>query len=148
METFSALLAICAEIHRGPVNSPHKGQWRGAWVFSLICTRINGWVNNGEAGDLRHHRAHFDVIVMYVFNVCVCVCVWRWWLGWCGVGVGVEGASTMELRVMWHRNRCAYIHSETNMNCFNKCWWYPTFPCIPCITSLSAHGWTNIPPDS
>ena len=24
----------------------------------------NGWVNNREAGDLRHHRAHFNVIVM------------------------------------------------------------------------------------
>ena len=58
-------------IHRSPVNSPHKGQWRGALMFSLICTQINGWVNNGEAGDLRRHRAHCDVIVMasqsYVF---------------------------------------------------------------------------------
>ena len=51
-------------IHRSQVNSPHKGQWRGALMFSLICTRINGWVNNGEAGDLRHHRGHYDVIVM------------------------------------------------------------------------------------
>ena len=51
-------------IHRSPVNSPHKGQWRGALMFSLICDRINGWVNNGEAGDLRRHRAHYDVIVM------------------------------------------------------------------------------------
>ena len=25
----------------------------------------NGWVNDGEAGDLRRHRAHYDVIVMY-----------------------------------------------------------------------------------
>ena len=25
---------------------------------------INGWVNNREAGDLRRHRAHYDVIVM------------------------------------------------------------------------------------
>ena len=53
-------------IHRSPVNSPHKGQWREALVFSLICTQINGWVNNGEAGDLRRHRAHYDVNVMYV----------------------------------------------------------------------------------
>ena len=51
-------------IHRSPVNSPHKGQWRGALMFSLICARINSWVNNGEAGDLRRHRGHFDVIVM------------------------------------------------------------------------------------
>ena len=51
-------------IHRGPVNSPHKGQWRGALTFSLISARINGWVNNGEAGDLIRHRAHYDVTVM------------------------------------------------------------------------------------
>ena len=51
-------------IHRSPVNSPHKGQWRGALIFSLICVWINGWVNNREAGDLRWHRAHYDVIVM------------------------------------------------------------------------------------
>ena len=51
-------------IHRSPVNSPHKGQWRGALMFSLICVWINGWVNNREAGDLRRHRAHYDVIVM------------------------------------------------------------------------------------
>ena len=51
-------------IHWSPVNSPHKGQWRGALMFTLICARINGWVNNGEAGDLRRHRAHYDVIVM------------------------------------------------------------------------------------
>ena len=37
-------------IHRSPVNSPHKGQWRGALMFSLICTRINGWVNNHMIG--------------------------------------------------------------------------------------------------
>ena len=49
---------------RSPMNSPHKGQWRGAFMFSLICVWINGWVNNGEAGDLRHYRAHYDVTVI------------------------------------------------------------------------------------
>ena len=52
------------DIHRSPVNSPHNGQWRGALMFSLICTWINGWVNNIEVGDLRRHRAHHDVIVV------------------------------------------------------------------------------------
>ena len=46
-----------------PVNSPHKGQCRGALVFCLICVWINGWVNNRKAGDLRRHRGHYDVIV-------------------------------------------------------------------------------------
>ena len=47
-----------------PVNSPHKGHWRGALMFSLICVWINGLVNNREAADLRHYRAHCDVTVM------------------------------------------------------------------------------------
>ena len=51
-------------IHRSPVNSPNKGQWRGALMFSLIWAWINAWVNNHEAGDLRRHSAHYDVIVM------------------------------------------------------------------------------------
>ena len=51
-------------IHRSPVNSPHKGQWRGALMFTLICAQNNGWVNNREACDLRRYRAHYDVIVM------------------------------------------------------------------------------------
>ena len=52
-------------IHRWPVNSPHKGQWHGALMFCLICAWTNGWVNNGDAGDLRRHRAHFYVTVMH-----------------------------------------------------------------------------------
>ena len=55
-------------IHRSPVNSLHKGQWRGAWMFSSICAWINGWVNNREAGDLRRHRTHYDVTVIYQEN--------------------------------------------------------------------------------
>ena len=43
---------------------PHKGQWRGALMFSLICVWINGWVNNGGAGDLRRNRTHYDVSEM------------------------------------------------------------------------------------
>ena len=52
------------EIHRLPVNPPHKGQWRGALMFSLIYAWINGLANNHEAGDLRRHHAHYDVTVM------------------------------------------------------------------------------------
>ena len=62
METFSALLAICAG--NSPGNSLHKGQRRGALMFSLICVWINDWVNNREVGDLRRYRAHYDFIVM------------------------------------------------------------------------------------
>ena len=55
-------------IHWSPVNSPHKGQWCGALMFSLICAWINEWVNDREAGDLRRHSAHYDVIVMIIYR--------------------------------------------------------------------------------
>ena len=64
METFSRYWPFVRGIHRSLVNSPHKGQWRGALMFSFICVWINGWVNNREAGNLRCYRAHYDVIVM------------------------------------------------------------------------------------
>ena len=76
METFSAFLTICAG------NSPHKGQWRGALMFSLIYAWINGWVNNREAGELRRHRAHYDVTVMRTSDLISSV-FWRicWRIG-------------------------------------------------------------------
>ena len=55
-------------IHRSPVNSPHKGQWHGALMFSLVCVWINDWVNSREAGDVRRYRTHYDVIVMCFCN--------------------------------------------------------------------------------
>ena len=64
METFSALLALCAGNSPVPVNSPHKGQWLGALMFSFIYAWINDWVNNREAGDLRRQDGHYDLIVM------------------------------------------------------------------------------------
>ena len=69
METLSALLAICAG------NSPVPGEfkWCGALMFSLICTQINGWVNNRGAGDLRRHRTHYDVTVMFVDYIHTCM---------------------------------------------------------------------------
>ena len=65
MQTFSALLAICAG------NSPVNGEFPATLMFSLICAWINGWINNGEAGDLRRHLAHYDVTVMMSLWRCV-----------------------------------------------------------------------------
>ena len=79
METCSASLAFVRGIyrwlqgiHRSPVNSPQTDQWCGALMFSLICARTNGWVNKQDAGDLRGHHAHYDVIVMW----CRIVILW------------------------------------------------------------------------
>ena len=73
-------------IHRSPVNSPYKGQWRGALMFSLICAWTNGWIDNRDAGDLRRHGVHYDVIVMITHrdNGDSC-CGFRWYVTLCYV---------------------------------------------------------------
>ena len=78
-------------IHRSPMNSPHKGQWCGALMFSLICAWINGWVNKGKAGDLRRHGAYYDVTVMFCNK---CLPDWRLLRNeWRGVYISRRGWS-------------------------------------------------------
>ena len=65
--TFSTLLVLCAD------NSPVSGEFPSlrpvTHRFDVFFLRRNKhWVTNREAGDLRHHRAHYDVIVM------------KWWV--------------------------------------------------------------------
>ena len=52
---------LCGEF-TGPLTKASDAE---LWCFSLICTWINGWVNNREAGDLRRHRVHYGVTVMW-----------------------------------------------------------------------------------
>ena len=73
MVTFPRYWPFVRGIHRSPVNSPHKGQWRGALMFSLISVWINRWVNNREAGDLRRYRAHYHAAVMQMSFLYVAV---------------------------------------------------------------------------
>ena len=58
------IFSVTRPLWGAPVNSPHKGQWRGALVFSLICAWGNGWANLRDAGDLRRNLAHYAVTVM------------------------------------------------------------------------------------
>ena len=65
-------------IHRSPVNSPHKGRWREALMFSLICAWMNDWVNSGEAGDLRSYCTHYVVTVMNMVYSIFCSMRTHW----------------------------------------------------------------------
>ena len=93
-------------IHRPPVNSPHKGQWRRALMFSLICV----WINNREAGDLRRNRAHYDVIAMLSGST-----MGRRWNGWWKM-----------MWVMWVPNISSWKYTHTikkNVEtCLNRFW--------------------------
>ena len=64
METFSALLAICAGNSSVPGEFPTQRPVTRSFDVYFDLPRINGWVNNCKAGDLRRNRAHYDVTVM------------------------------------------------------------------------------------
>ena len=70
-------------IHWWPLNSPHKGQWCGALMFSLICYWTNSWANNGNASDSRCHHAHHDVTVMMWVISKKCLCMYHVWSSYC-----------------------------------------------------------------
>ena len=61
---FSALLALCARNSPVADKFPSQRPMTQSLMFSLIWAWTDGWVNNCEAGDLRHHCAHYDVTVM------------------------------------------------------------------------------------
>ena len=85
-------------IHRSPVNSPYKGQWRGALMFSLICAWINNWVNDGEAGDLRRHRAHYDdTVTGWWYPNDILNSNYRQWGIPCGIPPTVGGSDFSEM---------------------------------------------------
>ena len=66
-------------IHRSLVDSLHKGQWRGALMFSLICAWTNGWANHRDSGDFTRHRDHYGITVMNIFlDQFECVAVEHW----------------------------------------------------------------------
>ena len=93
------------------MNSPHKGQWRRVLMFSLICAWINGWVNNLEAGDLRHHRAHYDVTVMIgknqgLLKTLLEVFVSVMWTQASGISLG---DSEMQFNTLWPTHNCRYL---------------------------------------
>ena len=61
---FSCYSPFVWGIHQSLPDSPHKGQWHRALMFSLICAWTNGWANNRDTGDLRGHHAHYDTTAM------------------------------------------------------------------------------------
>ena len=61
METFSTLLALCAG--NSPVTGEFPAQRPATRSFDVRLN--NDWVNNRHAGDLRYHRAHYDVTVIW-----------------------------------------------------------------------------------
>ena len=78
METFSALLAICAG--NSPVIGEFPAQRPVTLSFHVFFDLINDWVKNRKAGGLRRHRAHYEVIVMRKIFFVACACCRVWYL--------------------------------------------------------------------
>ena len=74
------LLALCAGNSPVPSEFPGQRPVTRSLMFSLICAWINGWANNREAGDLRCHRAHFDVSVMCTKALPESVLIYHKWV--------------------------------------------------------------------
>ena len=101
METFSALLALCAG------NSPVSGEFPAqrpvtrSFDVSLICIWINGCENSREAGDLRSCHTHYEVIVMITWIVII--------ITWPNFSVLTH----------WGRDKMAAIFQTTFSNAFS-----------------------------
>ena len=93
-----------------------KCQWHRALMFCLICIWINGWVNNHEAGDLRRHRFHYDVIVMNMAENSIIITATlydshvvldHWQFDSCSRGFPTQRGSNIEVSFMsWHDIAC------------------------------------------
>ena len=68
METFSALLAICAGNSPVPGEFPTQRPLTRSFdvFFDLRLNKRLSRVNNGEAGDVRRYHAHYDVTVITI----------------------------------------------------------------------------------
>ena len=119
MQNFPRNWPFVRGIHRYQVNSPHKGQWRGALMFSLICVWINGWINNREAGDLRRHRGHYDVNVMKLGMNLKVIQLFRWYLNF-PIGVA-EGCLQRTIVVILTTVLYISFVFDLFLNCISSC---------------------------
>ena len=75
METFSALLVICAENSPVPGEFPAQRPVTRSLYVSFICVWTKSCENNRESCVLRRYRAHYDVIVMVIDFVSALLCL-------------------------------------------------------------------------
>ena len=114
-------------IHRVTVNSPHKGQWSRALIFSLVYAWTNAWVNNRGAGDLRRHRVHYNVTAMSSPQIFTVLGWWWWWWWWmvCGGGGGGGGGGGSQCKFIVRRAGLLWSQQD-----FEWRWSVPLFKCL------------------
>ena len=108
MKTLSALLVLCAGNSPVTTEFPHKGQWRGALMFSLICAlakrlrkhswrwwfetssrsfwrRCNGLLCGGRGGHLIQVTDTVSIslhhsFISYVLLLLFCIYLYIWYI--------------------------------------------------------------------
>ena len=102
------------------VNSPDKGQWCRALMFSLICSWTcwtNGWENNHDTSDLRCHHAHYHTALCIKLDISsskflygyqwVCVTIWELMM-----------SSKMFAKISWNLTAPRVL-----LDILSWCWW-------------------------
>ena len=82
METFSALLALCEGNPPATGVIPLQRPATRSFNVVFMCAWTNCWTSNREAGDLRHHCAHYNITVMGDYESKSTHCASNIWWEW------------------------------------------------------------------
>ena len=110
-------------VHRSPVNSPHKGQWRGALIFSWYDLRLNKrWWFGTPLRSLWRHCNDYPMTWVYA-GVDMWVCVRLCQRVCSGCLTGPHGRAVFLLNVFFltcinifdkkwtNKSRCNYLYT-------------------------------------
>ena len=92
---------LCGEF----IGPRTEASYAELWCFLCSATWINDWVKNREAGELRRHRSHYDVIVI-IFNHLSP----NWWSIFLNItSKSLANRITSDQRVVIHGNKCLIL---------------------------------------
>ena len=103
--------------------------------WCLISAWINGWVNNCEAGDLRHHRTHHDVTVMVCHTWCNTISTNQNAQGWECIKCSLSIA-------LFQINLWNYVMFKNKCFCPNLIWKYIDGLAQDCSNSILLTHWS------
>ena len=146
----------------GPLWGESTGDW---WIplrkasdirsfhVSLICAWTNGWVNNRDAGNLRHHCAHYDgTVILRMFSILKIrynvevINIWTRNNHYLPVllmmsRLHISKALTWQKTTCFQFNRCQVAGCHMTHNCYpSLAFWQPDLHC-------AARSFLGLPPE-
>ena len=125
-------------VMNSPVNSPHKGQWREALMFSLICAWTNGLVNNRK-------RWWFEMPSCSLWRHCngnflMMSCHYQMGHQWnsCFIGAPSDNGMT-SLRMMHHTLIVTVLWWIAGGMNVTSCWWHRQTSCWSLCCLIMEH---------